>query len=58
VNVYYVANFFSILCAKYCRNQPTFAETTVQQKCGHFLDHGVVCLRTSPFLAGGLQFIR
>jgi len=27
---YYVANFFSILCAEYCRNRPAFVETTVE----------------------------
>jgi len=42
VNNYYVANFFSILCAKYGRNQQTLVELTVEpKKCGHFLDHGV-----------------
>jgi len=32
MNNYYVANFFSILCAKCCRNRPAFVETTVELK--------------------------
>jgi len=41
MNNHYVANFLTVLYAKYCRNRPAFVETTVEQKRWTFLDHGV-----------------
>jgi len=41
MNKCYVANFFSILYAKYCRIRSIFVETTVEQKRRTFLDHRV-----------------
>jgi len=40
MNINYVANFFSILYDRNCRNRPTFVGTVVE--CGHYLDRGEV----------------
>jgi len=44
---HFIAIFFSTGYAKYCRSRPTFDETTVEQKSGHFLNQGVYILHNT-----------
>jgi len=57
LNKIYVAKFFSILFAKYCRNRRTFVETTIDdRKCGHFGQWYIYCQKLEFFR--GLDFCR